>query len=264
MIAHLKGRLAVIGIDHAVIDVNGVGYLVGASAKTLEKLGPVDSAVTIHTEMLVAEDFIRLMGFATADERDWFKLLTHVQGVGAKVALAILSALSPDELQRACAAQDAATVARAQGVNPLGQRGERGLPELVEQHHLAVVGRADVDGVGVAEDARPRGRGAGGLRSVVGGRRGRLRRLRVRRGRRLDDVLGLRSGLRGGPGRLRRLLRLVLFPLLFGCVLLGLLVIDDLLDFSTVEAGRMQLESRPFVLRSRLESALAGYVRGLR
>jgi holliday junction DNA helicase RuvA len=123
MIAHLKGRLAVIGIDHAVIDVNGVGYLVGASAKTLEKLGPVDSAVTIHTEMLVAEDFIRLMGFATADERDWFKLLTHVQGVGAKVALAILSILTPDELRTAVARADSAMIARANGVGPkLAQR----------------------------------------------------------------------------------------------------------------------------------------------
>jgi Holliday junction DNA helicase RuvA len=123
MIAHLKGRLAATGIDHAVIDVGGVGYLVGASAKTLEKLGPVDSAVTIHTEMLVAEDFIRLMGFATADERDWFKLLTHVQGVGAKVALAILSILTPDEVRTAVARADSAMIARANGVGPkLAQR----------------------------------------------------------------------------------------------------------------------------------------------
>lgn len=123
MIAHLKGRLAATGIDHAVIDVNGVGYLVGASAKTLEKLGAIGDAVTIHTEMLVAEDFIRLMGFATADERDWFKLLTHVQGVGSKVALAILSILTPDELRTAVARADAAMIARANGVGPkLAQR----------------------------------------------------------------------------------------------------------------------------------------------
>ncbi|NIJ19782.1 Holliday junction DNA helicase RuvA [Sphingomonas naasensis] len=123
MIAHLKGRLAATGMDHAVIDVNGVGYLVGASGKTLEKLGAVDNIVTIHTEMLVAEDFIRLMGFATADERDWFKLLTHVQGVGSKVALAILSILTPDELRTAVARADAAMIARANGVGPkLAQR----------------------------------------------------------------------------------------------------------------------------------------------
>jgi Holliday junction DNA helicase RuvA len=123
VIAHLKGQLAATGADHAVIDVGGVGYLVGASAKTLEKLGMVGDPVTIHTEMLVAEDFIRLMGFATADERDWFKLLTHVQGVGSKVALAILSILTPDELRTAVARADSAMIARANGVGPkLAQR----------------------------------------------------------------------------------------------------------------------------------------------
>lgn len=123
MIAHLKGRLSATGADYAVIDVGGVGYLVGASAKTLEKLGAVDGAVTIHTEMLVSEDSIRLMGFASADERDWFKLLTSVQGVGAKVALAILSILSPDEARTAVARGDAPMIARANGVGPkLAQR----------------------------------------------------------------------------------------------------------------------------------------------
>ncbi|WP_448662205.1 Holliday junction branch migration protein RuvA [Sphingomonas sp. CJ20] len=123
MIAHLRGRLSASGADYAVIDVGGVGYLVGASAKTLEKLGPVEGTVTIHTEMLVSEDSIRLMGFASADERDWFKLLTSVQGVGAKVALAILSILAPDELRTAVARADAAMIARANGVGPkLAQR----------------------------------------------------------------------------------------------------------------------------------------------
>lgn len=123
MIAHLNGHLAATGIDHAVIDVNGVGYLVGASAKTLAALGALGEFVTIHTEMLVSEDSIRLMGFASADERDWFKLLTGVQGVGAKVALAILSILSPAETQTAVAKGDAATIARANGVGPkLAQR----------------------------------------------------------------------------------------------------------------------------------------------
>lgn len=123
MIAHLKGILVSTSADSAVIDVGGVGYLVGASAKTLEKLGITGDAVTIHTEMQVAEDFIRLMGFATADERDWFKLLTHVQGVGAKVALAILSILTPDELRLAVTRADSAMIARANGVGPkLAQR----------------------------------------------------------------------------------------------------------------------------------------------
>lgn len=123
MIAHLNGHLSATGIDHAVIDVNGVGYLVGASARTLAALGAIGEFVTVHTEMLVSEDSIRLMGFASAEERDWFRLLTGVQGVGAKVALAILSILSPAEVQTAIARADAAMVARANGVGPkLAQR----------------------------------------------------------------------------------------------------------------------------------------------
>ncbi len=118
MIAHLKGRLEATGVDHAVIDVGGVGYFVGASARTLSALGPVGEAATLFTEMLVAEESIRLVGFADAAERDWFRLLTGVQGVGARVALAILSALEPVELMRAIAAQDKAMVARANGVGP--------------------------------------------------------------------------------------------------------------------------------------------------
>ena len=123
MIAKLKGRLDSTGIDHAIIDVGGVGYLVGASSRTLAALGPVGEAVTIHTEMLVAEDSIRLVGFARAEERDWFRLLTHVQGVGSRVALAILSALEPLDLHRAVAMGDKAMIARANGVGPkLAQR----------------------------------------------------------------------------------------------------------------------------------------------
>ncbi len=123
MIAHLKGVLASAGADHAVIDVGGVGYLVGASAKTLAALGGVGEAVTVHTEMLVSEDSMRLMGFASAEERDWFRLLTSVQGVGAKVALAILSILVPAELHAAVARADAAIITRANGVGTkLAQR----------------------------------------------------------------------------------------------------------------------------------------------
>ena len=123
MIAHLKGRLASTGADHAVIDVNGVGYLVAASSRTLSALGAIGEEVTLHTEMLVAEDSIRLVGFTTAAERDWFRLLTSVQGVGARVALAILSALTIDEIHRAVASGDNAMIARSQGVGPkLAQR----------------------------------------------------------------------------------------------------------------------------------------------
>lgn len=123
MIARLRGLLDSFGADHAVIDVNGVGYLVAASARTLSGLGAIGGEVVLHTEMLVAEDSIRLVGFGTAEERDWFRLLTSVQGVGARVALGILSALTGDELHRAIASGDNAMVARAQGVGPkLAQR----------------------------------------------------------------------------------------------------------------------------------------------
>ncbi len=118
MIAKLTGLLDDFGPDWAVIDVAGVGYLIQASAKTLASLGARGERVTIHTELQVSENDMRLIGFASGAEREWFRLLTAVQGVGSKVALAILSALSVDELQRACAGSDAAMVARAQGVGP--------------------------------------------------------------------------------------------------------------------------------------------------
>ncbi|PVX29855.1 Holliday junction branch migration protein RuvA [Sphingomonas pokkalii] len=154
MIAHLRGALAASGADHAVIDVNGVGYLVGASAKTLDKLGAVGEQVTIHTEMLVSEDSIRLMGFATADERDWFKLLTSVQGVGAKVALAILSILAPEELRTAVARADAATIARANGVGPkLAQRIVNELKDKAGGLALGGTGATAAPGGGAAADA---------------------------------------------------------------------------------------------------------------
>ncbi|MDR6512796.1 Holliday junction DNA helicase RuvA [Novosphingobium capsulatum] len=118
MIAKLTGMLDETGPDWAIIDVNGVGYLVQCSAKTLTHLGVRGDKVVVHTEMQVSETDQRLIGFASAGERAWFRLLTAVQGVGSKVALAILSALSVEELQRACAGGDAAMVARANGVGP--------------------------------------------------------------------------------------------------------------------------------------------------
>jgi Holliday junction DNA helicase RuvA len=132
MIAHLKGLLMSTGLDSAVVDVGGVGYLVGMSSRTLGALGPVGEAVTVHTEMLVGEDFLRLVGFSSESERDWFRLLTGVQGVGSRVALAILSALEPADLHRAIAAQDKAMVARANGVGPkLAERIVRELKDKV-------------------------------------------------------------------------------------------------------------------------------------
>ena len=118
MIAKLKGLLDETGSDWAVIDVSGVGYLVHCSTKTLAALGEVGEGCTVYTDLQVSENDMRLLGFAEAAERDWFRLLTQVQGVGSKVALAILSALSTGEVQQACANGDAAMVARANGVGP--------------------------------------------------------------------------------------------------------------------------------------------------
>lgn len=118
MIAKLTGTLDDFGADWAVIDVAGVGYLVHCSAKTLSVLGTRGNRVAVFTDLQVSENDLRLLGFAAAAERDWFRLLTAVQGVGSKVALAILSALAVEDLQRACAGGDAAMVARAQGVGP--------------------------------------------------------------------------------------------------------------------------------------------------
>ena len=123
MIARLSGTLAETAADHLVIDVNGVGYLAYASARTLTAIGPIGGNVLLLTEMQVREDAITLFGFGSASERDWFRLLTSVQGVGGRVALAILSVLDPNELTRDIANGDKAMIARANGVGPkLAQR----------------------------------------------------------------------------------------------------------------------------------------------
>jgi holliday junction DNA helicase RuvA len=123
MIARLYGTLAETTADHLVIDVNGVGYLAYASARTLSAIGPIGGNVLLLTEMQVREDAITLFGFGSAAERDWFRLLTSVQGVGGRVALAILSVLDPGELVRAISSGDKAMIARANGVGPkLAQR----------------------------------------------------------------------------------------------------------------------------------------------
>ena len=157
MIAKLTGKLDSWGAGHAVIDVAGVGYLVEASARTLSAIGIVGDHVTVHTEMLVGEDFLRLIGFASAEERDWFRLLTGVQGVGGKVALAILSALEPAEVQRAIGAGDHAMIARANGVGPkLAQRICNELKDkagMVATGPLSVGGGVAVGGSGVQADA---------------------------------------------------------------------------------------------------------------
>ena len=118
MIGKLKGFVDSIGEDHVIIDVNGVGYVAHCSSRTLQGLPSPGEAITLSVETHVREDMIRLFGFRNYLERDWFRLLQSVQGVGAKVALAVQSVLSPADLASAIALQDKAMVARAPGVGP--------------------------------------------------------------------------------------------------------------------------------------------------
>ena len=117
MIAKLRGIIDTIGDDYCIVDVNGVGYLVFASAKTLGKLTR-GKQYCLLTETVVREDSISLFGFYDAWEKEWFLTLTKVQGVGAKVCLSILSVLSPSQLAQAVAAQDKNSFTRASGVGP--------------------------------------------------------------------------------------------------------------------------------------------------
>jgi len=118
MIGKLKGVIDSYGEDHVILDVHGVGYVVNCSARTLQNLPPAGQAATLAIETQVREDSIRLFGFTSDAERDWFRLLQTVQGVGAKVALAILGILGPGDLASAIALQDKAMVSRAPGVGP--------------------------------------------------------------------------------------------------------------------------------------------------
>ena len=118
MIARLSGTLAETSSDSAVIDVSGVGYVVHLSTRTLDALGPIGGSVLVLTELQVREDAWTLFGFGSPAERDSFRALTSIQGVGGRLALAILSVLAPDELARAVAQEDKATIGRANGVGP--------------------------------------------------------------------------------------------------------------------------------------------------
>lgn len=118
MIAKLTGILDQVTAEGAIVDVRGVGYLVFASNRTIGMLPPPGEAMRLLIETHVREDHIHLYGFVDTAERDWFRMLTTVQGVGARLALAILSAVPPDQLALAIFAQDKATLARAEGVGP--------------------------------------------------------------------------------------------------------------------------------------------------
>jgi Holliday junction DNA helicase RuvA len=118
MIGKLKGTIEEIGEDYALVDVHGVCYVAFCSARTLSRLGSVGEACVLFIETYVREDQLKLFGFMTVLEREWFILLQSVQGVGAKVALAVLSTLTPSELANAIALQDKTAVSRAPGVGP--------------------------------------------------------------------------------------------------------------------------------------------------
>jgi Holliday junction DNA helicase RuvA len=118
MIGKLKGTIDSYGEDFVILDVHGVGYQVHCSARTLQTLPAVGEAATLAIETHVREDLIRLYGFASDVEREWFRLLQTVQGVGAKVALAVLGTLKPAELANAIALRDRAAVSRTPGVGP--------------------------------------------------------------------------------------------------------------------------------------------------
>ena len=156
MIARLSGILAETTSDAAVIDVAGVGYLVQLSARTLDALGPIGGEVLILTDLQVREDAWTLFGFGSAHERDAFRALTSVQGVGGKVALAILSTLTPDELARAVAQDDKAMIGRANGVGP----------KLAARIANELQGKLGVTGLGGAAPA-PRGGAASDAMSAL-------------------------------------------------------------------------------------------------
>jgi len=118
MIGKLKGVIDSYGADFIVLDVGGVGYLVHCSGRTLQALPAAGEAATLAIETHVREDQIRLFGFLSDTEREWFRLLQTVQGVGAKVALAVLGAFKPADLASAIAMGDKTTIRRAPGVGP--------------------------------------------------------------------------------------------------------------------------------------------------
>jgi Holliday junction DNA helicase RuvA len=156
MIALLTGQVAALEDGSCVLDVAGVGYLVQASTRTLAALPKPPAAARLLVETVVREDAILLYGFADPAERDWFRLLTTVQGVGAKVALAVLSALSPRDLVGAIAAQDRASLMRAPGVG--AKLAVRLLSELREKAgamptSIGAMPTTSPPQAGVAEDA---------------------------------------------------------------------------------------------------------------
>jgi Holliday junction DNA helicase RuvA len=153
MIGKLKGMIDTYGEDFVILDVGGVGYLVHCSARTLQELPGTGQPATLAIETYVREDQLRLFGFLTDAEREWFRLLQTVQGVGAKVALSVLSTLKPADLASAIALRDKAMVARAPGVGP--KVAERIVTELKDKAPAyAAVDPAVIRLSGAVEDRR--------------------------------------------------------------------------------------------------------------
>ena len=154
MIAMLRGVLDSTSEDSAIVDVNGVGYLVFCSRRTLDTMPPAGSDVRGYVETHVREDHIHLFGFLQPEERSWFRLLTTVQGVGARVALAILTALPTDQLLAAIVAQDKAQINRANGVGP--KLAARIITELKDKvGGIAVAAPSAIVAAGAAADGAP-------------------------------------------------------------------------------------------------------------
>lgn len=166
MIAMLTGRLESANAGGAIVDVGGVGYLVYASARTLDHMPGAGETVRLLIETHVRQDHIHLYGFLDAGERDWFRYLLTVQGVGARMALAVLSALRPEELAQAIAAEDKARITRADGVGP--KLATRIVTELKDRvGELALARAAAVEPAGGAGAAGAAGKPAGDAVSAL-------------------------------------------------------------------------------------------------
>ena len=118
MIGRISGKLNYISADHILVDVSGVGYILYVTQTTLANLPKLGNTVSLFTELVVKEDLLQLVGFITTTEKEWYKLLTSVQGVGSKAALALLSQLPISTLSRAILLEDSSTITSAQGVGP--------------------------------------------------------------------------------------------------------------------------------------------------
>ena len=197
MIAQLRGILFHTADTHAIIDVEGVGYLVHISGRTQGQLAAQDGAVTVLTEMIVREDSMTLYGFHDASERDAFRLLITVQGVGAKAAMAILSVLSPADLSSAIMSGDKAMVARADGVGPkIAQRVVNELAEKIGRFPSLGDGLAvSASGSASAEDSQVASAMGDALSALVNLGYGRSEAhaalLRVQQAGEADDLSGL-------------------------------------------------------------------------